>query len=1041
MNLVRGSMRRPVTVLVAVVAVALGAVLAALKMPRDVLPNLGVPTIYVAQPYGGMSPAQMDGYLAYYYEYHFLFIAGIKHVESKSIQGISLIKLQFQPGTNMAEAMAETVNYANRARSFMPPGTVPPFIMRFDAGSVPVGDLVFKSSSETVGQIQDLALNRVRPLFATLPGVSAPPPFGASQRTIVVRVDPVKLRNYNLSPDDVAEAISKANLVSPAGNIDLGDRYPMVRLNSVVTNIKELESVPLRTGTYPTVFLRDVGRVEDATDLPTGYALVNGRRAVYIPVTKLAGASTLSVVNLVRRNLKKFQSVLPDDVRVSYEFDQSGYVRRAIRALIFEGGLGAILTGLMVLLFLRDWRSSLIVVANIPLALCAALLALWLCGQTVNIMTLGGLALAVGILVDEATVTVENIHSHLARGQEVARASLDATAETILPRMLAMLCVLSVFIPSFFMTGAARALFVPLSLAVGFSMVGSYLLSGSFVPIVSTWLLRGRAPERHSDSGRFAALRRRYASVLDRASRRAWPLIALYFLLSLGVIAWILPRLGRELFPEVAAGQLQLRLRAPAGTAIDGTERIAEQVLDLIKRDAGEGNVNISIGFVGVQPPNYPINTIYLWTSGPEEAVLQVDLKRRVSLEALKERLRREIPADMPGVRVSFEPADIVSRVMSQGAPTPIEVALSGPDFSATQAYAKKVLSALQGVKSLRDLQLAQTLNYPSVNVTMNREKAGLMGLTVSRVGRALTAATSSSRYVLPDFWADPKSGIAYQVQVEVPQSRMASLDAVRRIPVAVGGGAVPLERFATVVSSVAVGEYDRYDMQRMLTFTANVAGSDLGRAAARVRRALASVESAKPKNVTVALRGEVAPMQEMFHGLRAGLGLAVVVILLLLAANFQSWKLSLIVLSTVPAVLAGAGLMLAATGTTLNVESFMGATMAIGVAVANAILLVTFAERSRIEGKLGFAAASAGAASRLRPILMTSCAMIVGMIPMALGLGESSRQTAPLARAVIGGLAAATAATLLVLPLIYGHFERGPARSASLDPDDHEAR
>lgn len=1043
MNFVRGSMRRPVTVLVAVVAVALGAVLAALKMPRDVLPNLGVPTIYVAQPYGGMSPAQMEGYLTYYYEYHFLFITGIEHVESKSIQGISLIKLQFQPGTNMAQAIAETINYANRARAFMPPGTVPPFIMRFDAGSVPVGNLVFESPSKTVGQLQDLALNRVRPLFATLPGVSAPPPFGASQRTIVVRVDPAKLRDYNLSPDDVAEAISKANLVSPAGNIYLGDLYPMVPLNSVVTNIKELESVPLRTGTSPTVFLRDVGKVEDATDLPTGYALVNGRRTVYIPVTKRADASTLSVVNLVRRNLKKFQSVLPDDVKVSYEFDQSGYVRRAIRALIFEGGLGAILTGLTVLLFLRDWRSSLVVVANIPLALCAALLALWLCGQTVNIMTLGGLALAVGILVDEATVTVENIHSHLTRGRDIARASLEATVETILPRMLAMLCVLSVFIPSLFMTGAARALFVPLSLAVGFSMVASYLLSSSFVPVVSTWSLARQTSECRSDSEGLAALRRRYAAALDRASRRAWPPIIFYFLLSLGGIAWLLPRLGQELFPEVAAGQLQLRLRAPAGTAIDGTERVAKQVLDLIKRDAGEGNVEISLGYVGVQPPNYPINTIYLWTSGPEEAVLQVGLKRSalVSLEALKERLRREIPADLPGVRASFESADIVSRVMSQGAPTPIEVALSGPDFSANQAYAKRIFSALQDVKSLRDLQLAQTLDYPSVDVTMNRERAGLMGLTVAKVGRALTAATSSSRYALPNFWADPKSGIAYQVQVEFPQSRMTSLDAVKRIPVAVGGGAVPLERFARVASSVTVGEYDRYNMQRMLTFTANVAGEDLGRAAARVRRALASVESAKPKSVTVALRGEVAPMEEMFHGLRAGLGLAVLVILLLLAANFQSWKLSLIVLSTIPAVLAGAGLMLAATGTTLNVESFMGTIMAIGVAVANAILLVTFAERSRREGKRGFAAASAGAVSRLRPILMTSCAMIAGMIPMALGLGESGRQTAPLGRAVIGGLAAATAATLLALPLIYGLFERGPARSASLDPDDHEAR
>ncbi len=489
MNLVRGALRRPYTVLVAVIAVALAAVLATLRMPRDILPNLGIPTIYVAQPYGGMSPAQMEGYLTYYYEYHFLYLTGIEHVESKSIQGVSLIKLQFHPGTDMAQALAETINYANRAKAFMPPGTIPPFVMRFDAGSVPVGNLVFTSSSKSVGQLQDLALNRVRPLFATLPGVSAPPPFGASQRTIVVRVEPAKLKRYNLSPDNIAEAISQANTISPAGNIYVGDRYPMVPVNSVVQNIKELESVPLRLGTYPTVFLRDVGAVEDATDIPTGYALVNGHRTVYIPVTKRADASTLAVVNLVRQNLTRFQSVLPEDVKVSYEFDQSAYVRRAIRSLLIEGLLGALLTGLMVLLFLRDWRSAFIVVLNIPLALFGATTALWLMKQTVNIMTLGGLALAVGILVDEATVTIENIHTHLAQGESIPRAALEATQETVVPRLLAMLCVLAVFIPSFFLTGATKALFVPLSLAVGFSMIGSYFLSSTFVPILSNWIL------------------------------------------------------------------------------------------------------------------------------------------------------------------------------------------------------------------------------------------------------------------------------------------------------------------------------------------------------------------------------------------------------------------------------------------------------------------------------------------------------------------------------------------------------------------------
>src|SRR5438876_546857 len=466
MNLVQAALHRPLTILVLVVAIVLGAWVGLQRMSRDIFPPLGIPTIYVAQPYGGMDPAQMEGYLTYYYEYHFLYITGIEHVESKSIQGAALIKLQFYPGTDMSQAMSETVAYVNRARAFMPPGTVPPFVMRFDAGSVPVGNLVFTSGTRTVGEMQDAALNLVRPLFATLPGVSAPPPFGGSARSIVINLKPERLRSYNMAPDEVVAAITAANLITPSGNMSINNKYPMVPLNSTVKNIKDLEGVPIRTAAYPAVFLRDVGEVVDGSDIVTSYALVNGRRTVYVPVTKRADASTLTVVNLVKRNLSKFQAVLPDDVVVSYEFDQSPYVTRAINGLTLEGGLGAILTGLMVLLFLRDWRSALMVVTNIPLSLLAAALALWITRQTINIMTLGGLALAIGILVDMSTVAVENIHTHLDRGKAVARAVADSGQEVALPLLISMLCVLAVFVPSFFMVGAAKAMFIPLSLAV-----------------------------------------------------------------------------------------------------------------------------------------------------------------------------------------------------------------------------------------------------------------------------------------------------------------------------------------------------------------------------------------------------------------------------------------------------------------------------------------------------------------------------------------------------------------------------------------------
>jgi multidrug efflux pump subunit AcrB len=1044
MNLVQPALRRPLTVVVVVVAVALGSLLALRQMPRDIFPTLGIPTIYVAQPYGGMDPAQMEGFLTYYYEYHFLYITGIEHVESKSIQGAALMKLQFHPGTDMAQAMAETVQYVNRARAFMPPGTLPPFIMRFDAGSVPVGDLVFSSDTRTVGEMQDLALNRVRPLFATLPGVSAPPPFGGSARTILINVKPDRLRAYNMSPDEIVAALSAANTISPSGNLPLNGKYPMVPLNSVVKNIQDLADVPIRTGVNPTVFIRDVATVADGSDIVTSYALVNGHRTVYIPVTKRSTASTLSVVNLVKENLSKFQSVLPPDVKVSYEFDQSPYVTRAITGLTLEGALGALLTGVMVLLFLRDWRSALIVVLNIPLSLMAALLALWITGQTVNIMTLGGLALAIGILVDMSTVAIENIHTHLARGKAVARSVADSGREVALPLLISMLCVLAVFVPSFFMTGVAKAMFAPLSLAVGFSMIASYLLASTFVPVLTTWILRGHQKDKtESDASRlasFAQFQDSYRQLLQKTLPTRWLLVGGYLAIAALVIVFVGQRLGTEIFPKVDAGQLQVRLRAPAGTDINGTEAAAVRALDIIKQEVGSNNVAITLGFLGVHGSPYPINFIYLWNGGPEEGVVQVQLKSGtpVRIEELKGRLRQKFAQALPGVSFSFEPGDIVSRVMSLGSDTPIDVAVSGPNLAASRDFAEKVKAKLQTIHALRDVQFGQSLDYPTVDVAVDRQRAGLLGAKMADVSRSLVAATSSSRFVVPNYWADPNSGVAYQMQVQIPQAQMNSLEAVKDIPIINRQGqSVLLRNIAQVNESAAVGQYQRYNMQRLIAVTANIAGADLGSVGKQVAQAIQEL-GAPPAGTTVAVRGQIVPFQAMMSGLQAGLLLAIVVIFLLLAANFQSVELSLIVVSTAPAVIGGVVLMLWLTGTTLNIQSFMGAIMAIGVAVANAILLVTFAERDRLAGAAAPDAAVSGAASRLRPILMTSLAMMAGMLPMALGLGEEGQQTAPLGRAVIGGLAAATVATLVVLPSVFAII-RGQAsrRSASLDPDD----
>src|SRR2546428_5188888 len=541
MGLIHAALRRPITVAVAVLSIALISILAVTRMPKDIFPNLNLPVIYVAQPYGGMDPAQMEGYLVYYYEYHFLYITGIEHVESKSIQNVGLIKLVFHPGTDMAQALAQTIGYVDRARAFMPYGTVAPFIMRFDAGSVPVGHLVFSSETRSVGEIQDLALNRVRPLFATLPGVSAPPPFGGSARTIVVSVDPDRLRAYRMAPDEVIQALNTGNAIVPAGNVRTGDLLRLVPIDSVVSNVKELENLPIRTGSGPTVFLRDIGTIDDSSDIITGYAEVNGRRTVYIPVTKRADASTLSVVNEVRANLAQFQSAVPQDIKIDYEFDQSPYVRNALFSVVREGLLGAALTGLMVLLFLRDWRSALIVVATIPFALLTGVVALWGAGQTINIMTLGGLALAVGILVDESTVVMENIHSHLGQGRGRAVAVLEASREVQIPRLLAMLCILAVFVPSCFMTGVSRALFVPLSLAVGLAMGASYLLSSSLVPVLSTWILREHAPETENDKSLLSRVRERLDRTLHRLVGMRWLAISAYAVVALLALALLGP--------------------------------------------------------------------------------------------------------------------------------------------------------------------------------------------------------------------------------------------------------------------------------------------------------------------------------------------------------------------------------------------------------------------------------------------------------------------------------------------------------------------
>jgi multidrug efflux pump subunit AcrB len=743
----------------------------------------------------------------------------------------------------------------------------------------------------------------------------------------------------------------------------------------------------------------------------------------------------------------------------------------------------------MVLLFLGDWRSVIVVVLTIPLSLMGSLIGLFITGQSINLMTLGGMSLAVGILVDMGTVVIENIHTQMGKTPSLARAVFVGTAETTVPILLAMLCILAVFLPSFLMEGAARSLFVPLAISVGFAMISAFVLSITFVPVLAIWILKPHAhtPSSHSsppgegegrvreaEEGRFSftRFRRRYAKIVHALLAVRWLVLGGYAVVAALVLAVCGLQVGQEISPQVDAGQFQMRLKAPVGTRLEVTEDLTRQALAEIEDILGPDSLRISVSHVGQTAPTFTANAVFLWTSGPDQAVIRIALneEKKFRTEEVKERLRQELPKRLrPWLRdhlmlekvplaiaekraeqvaVTFEPADVINQVMSFGSPTPVEVVVSGPNQDDNRAYAEKVAAHMRQIPTLRDLQFGQAFDYPRIKVEIDRERTGLAGLTVAEASNAMIAATSSSRYIIPVYWADPKSGIGYQVQVQVPPAQMNSHAEVGMIPVKQNEdkAATLLRDVATVSAGTMPQEYDRINQRRIVSITANVVGEDLGRAVRRIESAIAAA-GAPPRGVKVGddlghIRGQVPVMRQMFSGLSWGLVYAVVVVFLMLTAYFQSIKLAFVSVATTPAVVAGVAFALYITHTTLNTQSFMGAIMAVGVAVANAILLVTFAEKARLTGIGAAEGARVGAEERLRPILMTSCAMVAGMIPMALGLGEGGEQSAPLGRAVIGGLVVATGATLLILPAVFTVIMgRSSGASASLDPGDPESR
>ncbi len=1080
MGLIRSALRRPISILVIVVGLFFFGVNAVRNIKIDIFPELNLPVIFISNPYGGFTPTQMEAFFGKTYVSLLLYVSGVKTIETRNILGLTLIKLTFYPGTNMAQAAAEVATFVNRAQASFPPGAQPPFIIRFDASTLPVGQLVLSSKTRSNNELMDLANVYVRSSFTSIPGLVSPAPFGGNVRTVVIKVNPELLRIHHLTPDQVVAALRDNNQATPSGNVRIGNYNYFTPANTTIKNIKDFENIPIFKGGVENIYMKDIAVVEDGADITTGYALVNGKRSIYLPVTKSADASTWEVVQNLKKAIPRFQSQLPEDVQLSYEFDQSVYVINAVKSLISEGAIGALLTGLMVLLFLGDARGALIVVLTIPTSIISGVLFLYLCGQTINIMTLSGLALAIGILVDESTVTIENIHQHLALGKPKALAIWDACKEIAFPKLLILLCILAVFAPAFTMSGIPGSLFLPLAMAIAFSMITSYFLAQTFVPILSNWLMKGHkhassidghiltdeeeyvamhlSPDEEQDTWdqkkkllegdgnvrltRFEKFRNRFLRFMDRLFPFQRFIVVCYVIITCGLVIILFRTIGRDVLPKVNSGQFQVRLRAPDGTRLERTEEKTIKALQILEGIVGKENIAVTSAFVGQHPGQFSTSPIYLFMSGPQEAVLQVALKEsyKIKLDDLKENFRNKVRQAMPDVKLSFEPIELTDKVLSQGSPTPIEVRITGKNKKTDEEYANKVIEKLNQISYLRDVQLAQPIKYPTIDIDIDRTRAAQLGVTLNEISRSLVAATSSSRYTEKNLWIDPKTNVSYGVQVQIPENQMTSMNDINEIPVLSNETRPVIGDLADVRKDTTYGENDNLGVLPFLSVTANINNKDLGTATKDVKEAMESLGQL-PRGLEIETKGMTEVLTDTLTSLQLGLITAIVVIFLMLAANFQSFKVSLVVLSTLPAVLLGSLTILMLTGSTLNLQSYMGIIMSVGVSIANSVLLITNAEHLRLHTGNALNSAKESAALRMRPILMTSVAMVVGMLPMASGMGDGGDQAAPLGRAVVGGLIASTFAALFILPLVFSWVQnKSSTSSVSLDPEDKDS-
>jgi multidrug efflux pump subunit AcrB len=1044
--IVRVALDRPYTFLVLAICILIFGPLAALRTPTDIFPNIGIPVVGAVIQYTGLSPAEVAGRLVTPLERSLPnAVSDIEHIESQSIAGNGIIKIFFQPSVNIATAMAQVTGVAQNALRQMPPGTTPPFIVNYNASTVPVLQLALSSKTLSEQELQDVGQNGLRPGLVSVPGAAVPAPYGGKFRSVQVDLDPRAMQAHQVSATDVQNALANQTQIIPAGNIKIGSYQYVIQLNDAAQSVQSLNDMPVKaTADGATVFMRDVAHVRDGSGPQTSIVHVDGGRAVLSTVLKNGSASTLDVVQGIKDALPLLKERLPSSLKIDLLNDQSIFVKAAISGVVREGALAALLTSLMILLFLGSWRSTLIIATSIPLSVLVALIGLWATGQSLNIMTLGGLALAVGILVDDATVTIENINWHLEHGKDVRTAILDGARQIVQPAFVALLCICVVFVPMLALGGVAGFLFVPMAMSVVFAMIGSFILSRTLVPTLSLYLLKPHLNGAHDADAAdhamhqaqgghiFARMQRRFEAGFETVREGYRNLLALAlnyrrlfvtsFLAVIAVSFLLFPFLGSNFFPTVDTGQITLHVRPPVGTRLEDTTQQDAAIEAEIRSIIPRREVAAIVDNLGV--PASAVNQIYSNTGiiGTYDTDIFISLTEgHHPSPAYVKQMREDLPRAFPGTTFSFPPADIISQILNFGSPAPLDIQFTGVNHEATKAFAYKIMREMRRVPGIADARMQQSDETPQLNFTVDRTRVAQLGLQEKDVTNALSTAVAGTSQTAPNFYLDPVSDISYGITAQAPEYMLNSLEALLNLPVTSAGAAPQvLGALGTITRTRSAAVVSQYNILPTTDLYATTQDRDLGAVAADVQKIMNRHRSEMPRGDTMTMRGQIVTMNTAFSGLGLGLIGAVLLIYLLIVVNFQSWLDPFVIVTALPAALAGIVWMLFATGTTLSVPALTGALMCMGVATANSILVVSFArERLAATGDPLRAAIEAGV-TRFRPVLMTALAMIIGMLPMALAMGEGGEQNAPLGRAVIGGLVFATIATLMFVPVVF---------------------